>query len=108
MDTEVLRLLGLWLGMITIVLLLSYLWVGYYAGMAAKEAVLFLAAGRFSPVFYLGVVVVGIAIPLAVLAPAYFIEVPLILLAIAGLSELTGSFVLRYSLLKAGIYPPVA
>jgi formate-dependent nitrite reductase membrane component NrfD len=57
--------------------------------------------------FWIGVILLGIVIPLAIVVPAYIGEVARGWLAVAGISELCGSFVLRYSLLKAGIYPPV-
>jgi len=108
LNEEILKALGLWLGAIAVVTLFAYLMVNYQSSVAAKEAVVFLSTGRFSVVFYLGVVVLGIVIPLAILVPAYFGEVKLFLLAVAGISELAGSFVLRYSLLRAGIYPPIS
>jgi len=76
--------------------------------MAAKESVLFLVTGRFSVLFYAGVVGLGLVIPLAILTLSYFGKIKLFMLAVAGISELVGSFLLRYSLLKAGMYPPVA
>lgn len=100
--------MGLWLGVVAVVILFAYLVVNFQSSLAAKESVRFLSAGRFSPVFYPGVVVLGLVIPLAILGAAFFGEIPRIWLAVAGISELAGSFVLRYSLLRAGIYPPIS
>lgn len=95
------------LGTSAVVALFCYLWVNYNSTPAAKESVRYLLWSRFSPAFYLGALVLGIIIPMAILIPAYLGEFPGGWLAVAGFSELAGSFVLRYALLKAGIYPPV-
>lgn len=108
LNVEVLGVWGFWLGVIAVVFLYTYLTINYYSNVAAKEAVLFLVKGRLSVLFYAGVVGLGIVIPLAILTLSYFGKVEMFVLAVAGISELVGSFVLRYSLLKAGMYPPVA
>jgi formate-dependent nitrite reductase membrane component NrfD len=92
---------------IAALLLLTYMVVNYMSTVGAKEAVAFLAAGSMAPVFYGLVVVLGIVIPMTILAMAFLSEVSVTLLAIAGLSELVGSFFLRYSILRAGVYDPV-
>ena len=107
-DEETFKPLGLWLGVVAVVVLFAYLVVNLQSSMAARESVRFLGAGRFSPVFYTGVVLLGIVVPLVILGLVFFMQLPGIWLAAAGISELVGSFVLRYSLLKAGIYPPIA
>ena len=99
--------LNFWLGVSAVVTLFCYLCVNYSSTLAAKESVRYLLWSRFSPAFYLGTLVMGIVIPLAILIPAYLGEISNGWLAVAGISELVGSFVLRYALLKAGIYPPV-
>jgi sulfite dehydrogenase (quinone) subunit SoeC len=108
LNEGLLRPLGLWLGATAVVALFAYLMVNLQSSVAAKESVLFLGAGRFSRVFYPGVVLLGIVIPLAILGSALLWEVSPVWLAVAGISELAGSFVLRYSLLRAGIYPPIS
>jgi len=102
-----LQVLGLVLGTAAVVALFSYLVVNYYSTIASREAVLFLAAGRLAGLFYGAVVVLGLIIPLAILVPAYLGEVPALALALAGFSELVGSFFLRYALLRAGIFAPI-
>lgn len=101
--------LGIWLGTVSAASLFCYLLVSYSSGIAARKSVAFLTRGNFSPAFYLGIVVLGLIIPLAILVPVYTgdIDAGSGWLAVAGFSELIGSFVLRYSMLKAGVYPPV-
>lgn len=88
-------------------LLLTYMVVNHTSTIAAKEAVAFLALGSMAPIFYGLVVVLGIIIPVAILAMALLGEMPATLLAVAGLSELVGSLFLRYCILRAGVYSPV-
>lgn len=88
-------------------LVLTYMAVNHMSTVAAKESVAFLALGSMAPVFYGLVVVLGIIIPLAILAMALFGQAPVVLLAVAGLSELVGSFFLRYSILRAGVFSPI-
>lgn len=102
-----LETLGMIMGTVMVVLLFTYFVGNYMSTLAAKESVVYLARGAMSAAFWAGVVLLGIVIPLAILVPAFLGEVATGWLAVAGISELCGSFALRYSLLKAGIYPPV-
>lgn len=104
---EMLDLLGLLLGVILLILIATYMLVNYYSSIAAKASVVFLGAGRFVPAFYGGVVLLGLALPLPILALAYLGSVPFWLLTVAGISALLGSFAWRYSILKAGIFAPI-
>jgi len=105
--TDRLEILGLIMGTAMVVLLFTFLVANYMSTVAAKASVAYLAWGSMSLAFWIGVILLGIVIPLAIVVPAYIGEVARGWLAVAGISELCGSFVLRYSLLKAGIYPPV-
>ncbi len=69
---------------------------------------MYLVKGQLALLFYVGVVFLGIILPLVIVMSAYFGIVPSSALAVAGISELVGAFILRYSILKAGIYPAVA
>ena len=105
---ELLAVAGPWVVSITALIILVYLAGNYYSSIAAKESVIYLVKGPLAPLFYTGVVFLGIILPLVILISAYFEIVPLSALAVAGISELVGAFILRYSILKAGIYAPVA
>ncbi len=107
MDTEVLKSLSLGLGVVAVVVLMAYMVVSYSSITAARQSVLFLTRGRLSPLFYVGVVVLGLLIPVSILVAAFLGEVGRSWLALAGFSELAGSFCLRYALLRGGIYAPV-
>jgi formate-dependent nitrite reductase membrane component NrfD len=107
--THVDRLETMGLVMVTamVVLIFAYLVGSYMSSVAAKESVAYLTWRGMALVFWIGVIVLGIVIPLSIVVPAYIGEVARGWLAVAGISELCSSFVLKYSLLKAGIHPPV-
>ncbi|MDP2728543.1 MAG: NrfD/PsrC family molybdoenzyme membrane anchor subunit, partial [Dehalococcoidia bacterium] len=94
-----------------IIFLGMYLFTMLYSTPGAKEAVRILAAGELSLVFWGGVVVVGLLLPLALGTSVYWglVAAPQVpaLMAAAGLLELLGGFLLRYSLLRVGVFAPV-
>lgn len=91
--------------LISSVLLAIYLvTVGYTTG-AGKESLLVLLRGNSSAMFYGGVVFLGILMPFIASLFLYAtgnLSRPLLYTAMLG--ELMGSFLLRYCLLRAGIY----
>lgn len=107
-NPELLKVAGPWAVSITALLLMVYLAGNLYSSLTAKESVFYLVKGQLAPVFYAGVVFLGILLPLVIFISAYFEIVPSSALAAAGISELVGAFILRYSILKAGIYVPLA
>jgi formate-dependent nitrite reductase membrane component NrfD len=106
-NPEFLKVAGPWLVGVTAFLILVYLVGNFFCSVGAKESVLYLVKGQLAPLFYTGVVFLGITVPLVILISAYFQILPSSALAVAGISELVGAFILRYSVLKAGIYAPV-
>lgn len=104
---ELLGVTGPWVISITALLILVYLGGNYYSSVAAKESVIYLVKGQLAPLFYAGVAFLGIVLPLVILILAYYGAASSSVLAIAGISELVGAFILRYSILKAGIYASV-
>ena len=106
-NPELLKVAGTWVISITELLILVYL-VGNYYSSTAQESVISLVKGQLARLFYTGVVFLGIILPLVIIISAHFEIVPSSALAVAGISELVGAFILRYSILKAGIYAPVA
>jgi formate-dependent nitrite reductase membrane component NrfD len=106
-NPQLLKVAGPWVVSITALLILVYLVGNFFSSITAKESVIYLVKGQLAPLFYTGVVFLGIILPLVTLISAYFEILPSSALAVAGISELVGAFILRYSILKAGIYAPV-
>ncbi len=105
---ELLKVAGPWAVTITALLILVYLIGNFHSSTTTKESVFYLVKGQLAPLFYTGVVLLGIILPLVIFIAASTQTVSSPALAIAGVSELVGAFILRYSILKAGIYAPVA
>lgn len=90
------------------IIIVVYLWNSTYTDQTARRSVSRLLKGPNAPVFWVGVVALGVVIPLAISLYTYFggtIEAALLFAAIG--CEIIGGFSLRYCILKLGIYSPV-
>ena len=81
-----------------------YLWSTTYAGSVAKSSVIWIVRGSIAPVFWVGVVSLGIIIPLAILFSTW-ISTAFIITAVVCV--ILGTLALRYVILKAGMYSPL-
>jgi len=96
----------------TLVLLGIYLTIMFSARMGAKEGANLLIRSSLSPLFIWGVLVIGLIIPIVIdlliifLFPNSEAATPLTLLSISAALTLIGSFLYRFTLLKAGVYYP--
>lgn len=87
-----------------------YLWSTTYAMSGGKEGVMVLLRGpaSFSLPFWLGVVALGIIIPLLIAWYSYVVpEVSTALLLTGTVCEFIGGLATRYSMLRAGVYAPL-
>lgn len=93
-----------------ILLVVIYLWTIRYGMAAAKQSISEILRGYLSPFFYIGVVLIGIIVPLAVVIYAFIKgigSVPVYLLIIAIVFELIGDLCIRYCILRGGLYAPL-
>ena len=85
-----------------------YLWNTTYSSTAAKDSVLRLIGGSLAPLFWVGVFLFGIVIPVAISITTLFTgEASSGLLITAIISEIIGGLALRFAILKAGVYTPL-
>lgn len=97
-----------WLLIISALLVVVYLWRASQKGGTGKQSVIEQIQGNASLVFWLGVVTIGIIIPLAIAFSSYFVhEASATLLLIGVACEIIGGLSIRYSILKVGIYQPL-
>ncbi len=90
------------------VILIVYLWNATYNNVAARDAVARLLGGNIAIVFWIGVVVLGVVIPLGISIGTYFTEnTSTALIVTAVVTEIIGGLTLRYVVLKGGIYMPL-
>ncbi len=106
-DLALVETMTTWLLIIVAGLMGIYLWVTYNTTPAGKKSVVELIRGRVSLYFLVGVVALGLVIPLGVASYALISEVPTVVIAVASACELIGGFSMRYSILKAGVYAPL-
>ncbi len=85
-----------------------YLWNTTYSSITAKDSVSRLIRGSLAPLFWIGVFLFGILIPIAISLSTYFAgEASSALLITAVTSEIIGGLALRFAILKAGVYSPL-
>jgi formate-dependent nitrite reductase membrane component NrfD len=107
-DVAALEVIKLWVVASTGVLVALLLAAARNRGGAAKEAMRRLVAGSISPAFYLGTLLLGIVVPLALGLAHAFGAAGLATLATIGIASLIGDFYVKYCVVKAGIYVPTA
>ncbi|MBI2854173.1 MAG: polysulfide reductase NrfD [Chloroflexi bacterium] len=109
---SLLKVMEMSLIIFTMVLFFAYLMTTGYAGTASREATMLLVKGRLAWVFWGGVIAIGLLLPLLITGYTYInsdIGAPSVaLLATAGVLELSGGLLFRYSLLRAGVFARVA
>jgi formate-dependent nitrite reductase membrane component NrfD len=85
-----------------------YLWNATYSSTAAKDAVIRLIGGVLAPLFWIGVFLFGILIPVVISVTTYWVhDASSGLLIFAVVSEIIGGLALRFAVLKAGVYTPL-
>jgi formate-dependent nitrite reductase membrane component NrfD len=90
------------------VILIVYLWNATYSSTVAKEAVARIVGGEIAAFFWIGVVVLGVVIPVGISIGTYFIDkASSALLLTAVIAEIIGGLSLRYIVLKGGTYEPL-
>jgi formate-dependent nitrite reductase membrane component NrfD len=84
-----------------------YLWVATYASDVAKDSVMRILRGSIALVFWIGVVLLGMIIPIALLLTNFFAGASAALMIIAAICAIIGGVALRYIILKGGMYSPL-
>ena len=92
------------------VLLAVYLVSVRYTNLIGKVSVRGIVSGRYWPLMWLVVVLLGLIFPIAVVITSYATGIenmPSTILYISILCELVGDLTMRYLLLKQGVYAPL-
>lgn len=99
--------LELWIGLSAAVMVLFYLGVMSGADPVARRSVYELVRGRVAVSFYLGTLLVGLAVPIAFGLAGAADSVSLATLAPVALASVIGDFFIKYTIAKAGICIPL-
>ncbi|MDY6861806.1 MAG: NrfD/PsrC family molybdoenzyme membrane anchor subunit [Thermodesulfobacteriota bacterium] len=78
--------------------------------LAAKESIFILIKGEFMGLFIGGVVIIGLIVPFFMLISSILIKNATPILILTGISSiliLMGGFLLRYAIVKTGVYSPL-
>jgi formate-dependent nitrite reductase membrane component NrfD len=85
-----------------------YLWNTTYSSSNARDAIKRLIGGSLAPLFWVGVFLFGIVIPVVISLATIGVEEPAAgLMITAVISEIIGGLALRFAVLKAGVYQPL-
>lgn len=93
-----------------IVVFPTYLITARYGLSAGKTSVSEMVKGKWWPFFWVGVILLGVLLPMAVIIISIVVGVsgiPVALLYFSVAFELIGDLILRYLILKAGYYNPL-
>jgi formate-dependent nitrite reductase membrane component NrfD len=86
----------------------TYFWVATYGNVTARDSAVRVLRGAVAPAFWLGVVLVGIVAPIALVAPFSLSQsASSVAFAIAAAGAVIGGIALRYVILKGGLYSPL-
>ena len=90
-------------------MILFYLWNAHHATSAVKESLRVIVKGELSPLFYVGLVLIGLIIPLAITI-GYWVKGPggmYGFLFLRFVCAFIGDLTLRYLISKSGRYSPL-
>jgi formate-dependent nitrite reductase membrane component NrfD len=99
--------IAVWMLVAVAALMGIYVWTTYNTNRSGKQSMLEMMKGRTSPYFLLGVVILGLVIPLIVAVYALLSHVPSFVVVGASVCEIIGGFSMRYSIFKSGAYAPI-
>lgn len=107
-DFHVIEIASRWALVVNALLIGTYLINASYQSTTAELSVKQLVVGRVAAAFWIGVVILGITVPLVISIVSLFAgEASPPLLVIAIICHTVGAFALKYCVLKVGIYRPI-
>jgi formate-dependent nitrite reductase membrane component NrfD len=86
----------------------TYFWSATYSSVTARDSAVRVMKGKIAPAFWIGVVVLGLIIPIALVAPFSLSQsASTVAFGIAAVGAIIGGIMLRYVILKGGMYSPL-
>jgi formate-dependent nitrite reductase membrane component NrfD len=97
-----------WLLIVNALLIIVYLWAAANREATGKKSVTEQMRGSLAPAFWIGIVLLGIIIPLVIVFTSLIMgEISSAFLITGVVCEVIGGLALRYCVLKAGAYKPL-
>ena len=94
--------------MVNVFLIGLYMWVASRKEVVGKQSVLYQISGSICPLFWTFVVILGMVIPAIIAVYSLFTgEATAVVLIIGVVCEIAGGAMLRYCVLKSGMYNPL-
>ncbi len=107
-DFHAIEVASQWALIINAILITTYLINASYQSATAEYSVMQLIMGKAAKAFWIGVILLGIAVPLTIsLLSIFVLEFSPVLMILAVISHTIGAFALKYCVLKVGIYRPI-
>jgi formate-dependent nitrite reductase membrane component NrfD len=91
----------------SILFMIFYLWNATYTAKTSKYSVKLLLKGNLAVLFWVGLVIIGMVLPLIISISSIYIGEASVLLIIAIVFHTIGAMSLKYVLLKAGVHNPI-
>jgi formate-dependent nitrite reductase membrane component NrfD len=90
---------------ITLVLMILYLWNAVYAGATARESIREMTRGATGALFWIGAILIGTIVPLTILFSTIALSRSLTVTLLA--CDVIGGMAFTYSVFKVGVYRPL-
>lgn len=102
------EMVKLWAALSTAILMLLFLVSAGLRGGAAEVSLRELVAGRVSAAFYGGVVLLGLVVPIGIGAAGAVTGLSAPVVGLAAVASMIGDFYVKYCVMKAGVFVPIA
>ena len=93
-----------------VILIPVYLLSTRYISATGQASVRYMVLGKWSPLFWIAVVFLGMVIPMAAVISSFALgleETPAAFIYVAIISGLLGDLAIRYLILRCGLYNPL-
>jgi len=93
---------------INAIFVVVYFWSATYSSMVARDSAVRVLKGKIAPAFWIGVAIIGLIIPIVLIAPFSLSQsAATVAFSIAAVGAFIGGIMLRYVILKGGMYSPL-
>ncbi len=103
---QILEVIEVTLLLLVAIIIFSYLYGAYHSSVSAREAVRLMVRGQLAPGFFLSVVLLGLALPIALEVVPGVGAISLGASWLSALLCIQGAIFFRWAVLRAGVYAP--